>query len=194
MQMPETIWTIGHSTRPFETFIALLDHYQIQAIADVRRHPGSRRLPQFGSDVLGQALADHDIRYIWIPELGGRRRAALDTVNTGWRNSSFKGYADHMVSSEFEDGMEKLTALATIHRTAMMCAELLWWRCHRALVSDLLRFNGTEVRHIQDEQHLTSHPYTSPARDIGGRLSYAAHGGELLAEPKRMSQQLGLDI
>lgn len=191
---PRIIWTIGHSTRPIDTFVALLDHYQIRAVADVRRHPGSRRLPQYGSEALSAALERRGIAYAWIPELGGRRRATPDTVNTGWRNSSFRGYADHMTSAEFERGTDQLTALAAVHRTAMMCAELLWWRCHRSLIADWLKFNGIEVRHIQDTAQESLHPYTAPARQCDGRLRYGAVGGEPLRESARESRQLHLDI
>ncbi len=194
MSFPAAIWSVGHSTRSLDEFLALLDHYAIEAIADVRRHPGSRRLPHFGSEALAAALPAHGIEYRWIPELGGRRRVARDSVNTGWRNSSFQGYADHMASAEFAAGLDQLLALAASRRTAMMCAELLWWRCHRSLISDLLKFNRCEVHHIQDASHLSQHPYTAPARDIDGHLSYAAAGGRLLARPRQTTPQLGLDL
>ncbi|SES27154.1 DUF488 domain-containing protein [Halopseudomonas bauzanensis] len=193
MAQAETIWTIGHSTRSIEEFIALLHHYRIEAIADVRRFPGSRRLPQFGQEALRASLNEAGIDYQLITELGGRRRAAADSVNVAWRNASFRGYADHTASREFAIGLERLQQLAVRRRTSMMCAEVLWWRCHRSLVSDVLMVGGTRVMHIQDEQHCDEHPYTSPARLYQGRLTYDATRGEPLNARERsqgIQQQL----
>jgi uncharacterized protein (DUF488 family) len=193
MAQAETIWTIGHSTRSIEEFIALLHHYRIEAIADVRRFPGSRRLPQFGQEALRASLNEAGIDYQLITELGGRRRAAADSVNVAWRNASFRGYADHTASREFAIGLERLQQLAVRRRTSMMCAEVLWWRCHRSLVSDVLMVGGTRVMHIQDEQHCDEHPYTRPARLYQGRLTYDATRGEPLNAKERsqgIQQQL----
>ncbi|WGK62315.1 DUF488 domain-containing protein [Halopseudomonas sp. SMJS2] len=193
MAQAETIWTIGHSTRSIEEFIALLHHYRIEAIADVRRFPGSRRLPQFGQEALRASLNEAGIDYQLITELGGRRRAAADSVNVAWRNASFRGYADHTASREFAIGLERLQQLAVRRRTSMMCAEVLWWRCHRSLVSDVLMVDGTRVMHIQDEQHCDEHPYTRPARLYQGRLTYDATRGEPLNARERsqgIQQQL----
>ncbi|TKA92064.1 DUF488 family protein [Halopseudomonas bauzanensis] len=193
MAQAETIWTIGHSTRSIEEFIALLHHYRIEAIADVRRFPGSRRLPQFGQEALRASLNEAGIDYQLITELGGRRRAAADSVNLAWRNASFRGYADHTASREFAIGLERLQQLAVRSRTSMMCAEVLWWRCHRSLVSDVLMVDGTRVMHIQDEQHCDEHPYTRPARLYQGRLTYDATRGEPLNARERsqgIQQQL----
>ncbi|MCO5787202.1 hypothetical protein DHB74_12625 [Pseudomonas sp. G11-1] len=193
MAQAETIWTIGHSTRSIEEFIALLHHYRIEAIADVRRFPGSRRLPQFGQEALRASLNEAGIDYQLITELGGRRRAAADSVNVAWRNASFRGYADHTASREFAIGLERLQQLAVRRRTSMMCAEVLWWRCHRSLVSDVLMVGGTRVMHIQDEQHCDEHPYTRPARLYQGRLTYDATRGEPLNARERsqgIQQQL----
>ncbi|EZQ18855.1 hypothetical protein CF98_18470 [Halopseudomonas bauzanensis] len=193
MAQAETIWTIGHSTRSIEEFIALLHHYRIEAIADVRRFPGSRRLPQFGQEALRASLNEAGIDYQLITELGGRRRAAADSVNLAWRNASFRGYADHTASREFAIGLERLQQLAVRSRTSMMCAEVLWWRCHRSLVSDVLMVGGTRVMHIQDEQHCDEHPYTRPARLYQGRLTYDATRGEPLNARERsqgIQQQL----
>lgn len=173
---PLTVWTIGHSTRTTEEFIALLQHYRIAAVADVRRFPGSKRLPQFMSETLEASLARCGIGYEWIEELGGRRRAPPEPSASAWRNASFRGYAAHLESEEFETGLQKLLRLAGNQPTAMMCAEVLWWRCHRSMVSDVLKLQGIEVLHIQDEKHLTPHPYTSPARLDNGRLAYADAG------------------
>ncbi len=167
------IWTIGHSTRPLGEFLALLAQYEVRAVADVRRFPGSRRQPQFGQDAFRNALVTHGIEYHWIPALGGRRRPRADSPNTAWRNASFRGYADHIGSDEFAKGLGELLELAGRLRTTLMCAELLWWRCHRALIADVLCVRGIEVVHILDERQSVVHPYTSPARVVRGRLSYA---------------------
>ena len=178
--LPQRIWTVGHSTRTSEAFVALLQHHGVQAIADVRRFPGSRRLPQFMAANLEASLAQHGIAYEWIEALGGRRRASPGPNTTAWRNSSFRGYAEHLETDEFRDGLQRLISLAERQPTAMMCAEVLWWRCHRSMVSDVLKLRGIEVLHIQDEQRVTGHPYTSPARLVDGELTYDAHAGQPL--------------
>jgi uncharacterized protein (DUF488 family) len=167
-----TVWTIGHSTRSLEEFIALLDQYKVEAVADVRRFPGSRRFLHFAGDALARTLPAHGIAYQWLPQLGGRRRPVAGSRNTGWRNESFRGYADHLASAEFAEGLAQLLVLAAQARTTLMCAETLWWRCHRSLIADVLRLRGTEVIHILDGQHSTVHPYTAPARVVDGTLSY----------------------
>lgn len=169
-----TIWTIGHSTRTLDELLAALAPFRIQALADVRRHPGSRRLPWFLREALEASLPAHGIVYRWIPALGGRRRARPDSPNDAWRNASFRGYADHIETPEFSAGLDELLALADQRHTVMMCAELLWWRCHRALIADVLKFRGIEVVHILDDQKIVMHPYTSAARIVDARLSYAA--------------------
>jgi len=177
---PATIWTIGHSTRTLEEFLGLLSEYRIEAIADVRRFPGSRRYPYFASDALAATLPAHGIAYQWIPKLGGRRKVQPGSPNTAWRNASFQGYADYTATAEFADGLAELLKLAARGRTALMCAEAVWWRCHRSIIADVLKLRGIEVVHIIDATHSTVHPYTSPARIMDGRLSYAAPQGELL--------------
>ncbi|MEO6689228.1 MAG: DUF488 domain-containing protein [Dokdonella sp.] len=167
-----TLWTIGHSTRSLDEFLELLAGYRIQAIADVRRFPGSRRYPHFAREALAQTLPAHGIAYQWLPKLGGRRRARPDSTNVGWRNTSFRGYADHLDSAEFADGMQELMMLAALESTALMCAEALWWRCHRALIADVLTLRGIEVVHILDAMHSAVHTYTSPARIVHGKLRY----------------------
>lgn len=171
---PGTVWTVGHSTRTLEEFLALLGDYGITAVADVRRFPGSRRHPHFASEAMARSLPAHGVAYQWLPNLGGRRKVRPDSPNTGWRNASFQGYADYIATDEFAEGLAQLLNLAATRPTAMMCAELLWWRCHRSLVSDVLKLRGIEVIHILDATHETKHPYTSPARIVDGRLSYAA--------------------
>ncbi|SDR76597.1 Protein of unknown function, DUF488 [Halopseudomonas litoralis] len=195
MEQADTIWTLGHSTRSIEEFITLLQHYRIEAVADVRRFPGSRRMPQFGQEALRASLHEQGIEYLLITELGGRRRPASDSVNTAWRNTSFRGYADHTASQEFATGLERLHQLAVRRCTSMMCAEVLWWRCHRSLVSDVLMASGTQVMHIQDEKHIEKHPYTRPARLYRGQLTYDATRGEPLNARERsqgIQQQMDL--
>ena len=170
---PATIWTIGHSTRTLEAFLGLLAEYRIEAIADVRRFPGSRRHPHFASDALAATLPAHGIAYQWLPKLGGRRKVQPGSPNTAWRNASFQGYADHTATAEFAEGLAELLKLAAGKRTALMCAEAVWWRCHRSIISDVLKLRGIEVIHIIDATHTTVHPYTSAAHVVDGRLSYA---------------------
>ncbi|WP_372017778.1 DUF488 domain-containing protein [Pseudoxanthomonas sp. 10H] len=167
-----TVWTVGHSTRGAAEFLGLLRDHHIEAVADVRRFPGSRRYPWFAGDALAVALPAAGIAYRWLPQLGGRRKVQPGSPNGGWRNASFQGYADHMASAEFAEGLASLLELASDRRTALMCAESLWWRCHRALVADVLRLRGFEVLHILDATHLQPHPYTAPARIVDGVLSY----------------------
>lgn len=172
--MIKTIWTIGHSNRELDDLLSVLEQYDIEALADVRRFPGSRRQPHFAREALEASLRDQGLAYLWLPQLGGRRRPIPDSVNTGWRNNAFQGYADHMCTEEFASGMDALLELAHARPTAVMCAELLWWRCHRRLIADLLKAQGYEVIHIFDERQTTEHPWTSPARVVEGRLTYAS--------------------
>jgi uncharacterized protein (DUF488 family) len=171
-----TIWTIGHSTRPLDAFLQVLSHYRVEAVADVRRFPGSRRHPQYASATLRTALARHEIAYQWLPALGGRRRPRSDSPNTAWRNPAFRGYADHMDSAEFADGLAALLEFSARQRTTLLCAEALWWRCHRALIADVLCIRGIEVVHIFDAKHAVVHRYTSAARIVHGQLSYELSG------------------
>jgi uncharacterized protein (DUF488 family) len=172
--VPLTVWTIGHSTRSSDELSAVLSHHEIELVADVRRFPGSRRLRQFGSDALEQDLAKVGIAYKWIPELGGRRRPSADSPNQGWRNSAFRAYADHIATPEFADGLDQLLTLANGLRTAVMCAELLWWRCHRRLIADVLTTLGVRVFHIRGEEPATLHKLIPPARVVNGVLNYSA--------------------
>lgn len=176
--MPLTIWTIGHSTRTIDEFVRALASHGIEAIADVRRHPGSRRVPQFGSSELSRALETAGVAYEWMPSLGGRRRTTSASPNTGWRNDSFRGYADHLATEEFAAGLNELLTVANGLRTAIMCAELLWWRCHRRIISDVLVSQGHAVLHIRDESAAEPHKLMLPARLVRGRLTYAAPGDD----------------
>lgn len=172
------VWTLGHSTRPLTDFLELLGRFRIEAVADVRRFPGSRRHPQYGAPALEKSLAACDVEYRWLPDLGGRRQPRPDSPHTAWRNASFRGYADHMDSAEFGHALDELIELARRRRTAIMCAELLWWRCHRALIADVLRVRGFEVLHILDDSPPVEHPFTPAARIVDGKLSYSAAPSE----------------
>lgn len=159
-----TVWTVGHSTRTLGAFIEMLAAHGIEAVADVRRFPASRKHPHFNRDVLEPALAAAGIEYLTLPELGGRRRPRPDSKNTAWRNESFRGYADYMETPEFAAGIARLMELARRRHTAILCAEALWWRCHRALIADHLKSGGVVVRHIVGARKSEIHPYTSVAR------------------------------
>jgi uncharacterized protein (DUF488 family) len=168
------LWTIGHSTRKIDQFISLLEENGIKLVVDVRSFPGSKRYPQFNKEALADSLGQHGIRYEHFPELGGRRKPKQDSRNTAWRNASFRGYADYMETEEFRKGVERLIDLAKeVGPTSIMCAEAVWWRCHRALISDYLKARGIEVIHIVDSNKTESHPFTSAARMVNGELSYA---------------------
>ncbi len=168
------IWTVGHSTRAIDEFISLIQANDIKLLADVRSLPGSRRYPQFNREMLAGSLGKAGIRYEYFPELGGRRKPRKDSPNTAWRNESFRGYADYMETEEFRKGVERLLDLAAgAGPTAIMCAEAVWWRCHRSLISDYLKARRIEVMHILDANKTQAHPYTSAARIVNGELSYA---------------------
>ena len=167
-----SLWTIGHSTLSIEDFIDRLKSFEIQLLADVRSYPGSHRYPHFSKEKLNASLADAGIRYEHFPELGGRRRARPDSLNMTWRNESFRGYADYMETNEFRAGVERLLDIATTHRTAIMCSEAVWWRCHRSLISDYLKVKGIDVNHIMSIGKAEPHPFTSAARIVNGELSY----------------------
>ena len=171
--IPTTIWTIGHSTRTIDEFIELLHAHGIKVLADVRRYPGSRRLPHFKQELFAQSLANAGIQYAHFSELGGRRRARVDSPNTAWRNEAFRGYADYMMTEEFADGIERLMQLAHRQPTAVMCAEALWWQCHRGLIADHLKAAGYPVIHILAGNKTEPHPFTRAARIVDGKLSYA---------------------
>lgn len=179
--LPPELWTIGHSTQPVEAFIEALRRNRIERIADVRRFPASRRHPQFDADALEASLGDAGIGYAPFVDLGGRRRARRDSRNTAWTNASFRGYADYMETPEYAAAIERLCGYAA-RRCAVMCAESLWWRCHRALISDLFKSRGTTVWHIAPGGAVSEHPYTSAARlDADGSLDYGAAQAALFA-------------
>lgn len=167
-----TIWTVGHSTRSGEEFGQILSAHGIEVLVDVRSFPGSRRYPQFNRAALAESLAGIEIEYRHEPRLGGRRTPRADSHNTAWRNASFRAYADHMETDEFRKGVEDLLELAASARVAVMCAEALWWRCHRSLISDYLKAAGHTVVHIVDQTKTEEHPFTSAARIVDGELTY----------------------
>jgi len=172
MQNKTNLWTIGHSTRPIEELIEALISFKIKVLVDVRSFPGSRRYPQFNREQLKVVLAEAGIEYLHFPELGGRRTARPDSLNMAWRNKMFRGYADYMETLEFRIGIARLLKVSEAGRTAIMCAEAVWWRCHRSLIADYLKANGAEVTHIMAAGKSEPHPFTSAARIVNGELSY----------------------
>ena len=166
------IWTIGHSTRGAEEFVEILRKHQLEALVDVRSFPGSRRYPHFNKGQLSETLPEAGIEYLHLPELGGRRKPGAGSKNVAWRNEGFRGYADYMETPDFRKGIETLLGLGRSKRAAIMCAEALWWRCHRSLIADYLKARGVGVIHILAVGKAELHPYTSAARIIDGRLSY----------------------
>jgi uncharacterized protein (DUF488 family) len=166
------IWTIGHSTRSLDEFIGLLRGQRIELLVDVRRYPASRMHPHFNAEALARSLTAGGVRYEAYVELGGRRAPQAGSANTRWRNASFRGYADYMETPAFEAALARLMAEAADARTAIMCAEAPWWRCHRALIADALKARGVEVLHIMGQKDPIVHPYTSAASVVDGRLYY----------------------
>jgi uncharacterized protein (DUF488 family) len=171
---PFTVWTIGHSTRPIEEFLDLLRTQDIELVADVRRHAGSRKYPQFNPGPLAASLAQAGIAYEAFVELGGRRVAKPDSPHTVWRNLSFRGYADYMDTAAFKAGLTRFVEAARARRTALLCSEAVWWRCHRSMIADALKADGAEVLHIMEKGKAVEHPYTSAARIVDGELRYGA--------------------
>ena len=168
-----TLYTIGHSTRPLDELIAALHAHEIQTLVDIRAFPMSRRLPQFNRDSLEQTLPAAGIRYVWMKALGGYRKAILDeSPNIALRNDSFRNYADYMLTPEFGEAMGELLRFAEQGRTAYMCAERVYFRCHRMLVSDWLVAHGHEVLHIDGTGPVKPHKLMAEARIIDGRLLY----------------------
>ena len=167
------IWTIGHSTRPFEEFVAMLKSFQIELVADIRSFPGSRRYPHFNKEILENSLPLNGIEYVHLRDLGGRRKTNINSHNTGWRVAAFRGYADYMETELFKKGIKELEGLGAKKTVAFMCSEAVWWRCHRSLVSDYLKYNGWTVIHIMGIGKGEEHPYTSPARIVDNQLVYS---------------------
>jgi uncharacterized protein (DUF488 family) len=177
-----TVYTIGHSTHSLERLLELLYEHGVSRLADIRTAPRSRRTPQFNRETLLCELPDAGIDYMHVPDLGGWRSPRRDCeANAGWRNRSFRGYADHMASEEFAAGLARLGEAAAERPTAAMCAEAPWWRCHRRLVADALVARGWEVSHIGSDGRVARHELTEFAL-VGesGRVTYPATGGEQL--------------
>lgn len=166
------VWTIGHSTRTLEELIEMLRAFKIEMVADIRSYPGSRRYPQFNKEALEVSLPENDIQYVHLKKLGGRRKVSPESKNTSWRHVAFRGYADYMETDEFKEGIQALEKIALQQRTAFMCSEAVWWRCHRSMVSDYLKVHGWKVMHIMGLNKEEEHPYTSPAKVVDGELSY----------------------
>jgi uncharacterized protein (DUF488 family) len=168
------IWSVGHGTRPVDELIAMLRQTEITTLADVRLAPGSRRHPQFGAKALEVSLAERGVAYLHIPELGGRREPRADSPHRALRVAAFRGYADHMSTAEFARGYERLTSVSRESRTAFMCAETLWWRCHRRLIADRLTVDGWAVTHLLAPGTSEAHVLWDLARTLDGRLVYDA--------------------
>jgi uncharacterized protein (DUF488 family) len=166
------LFTIGHSTHPIDAFLKILNSHGIERLADIRTVPRSRHNPQFNRENLPASLDGAGIRYVHMPGLGGLRMPRKDSINTGWRNDSFRGYADYMQTDEFERRLEELIALAGKERVAIMCAESVPWRCHRSLVADALTARGVTVRHIMAATSARAHTLTPFAHIEAHRVTY----------------------
>ncbi len=174
-----TVSTIGHSTHPIEEFIRMLEAYGIRQLVDVRTIPRSRRNPQFNRENLPASLRAAGIGYTHMPSLGGLRHARKDSVNTGWRNASFRGYADYMQTPEFSENLNQLIQLASEAPTAIMCAEAVPWRCHRSLIADALVVRGISVLEILSATKSQPHAMTPFAKVDGQKLMYPAAASSL---------------
>jgi uncharacterized protein (DUF488 family) len=167
-----TIFTLGHSTRPIDEFLRLLTGHSVQLLGDIRTIPRSRRNPQFEQRALAASLESEGIEYRHMPELGGLRKPKPDSINTAWRNASFRGYADYMQTVAFEQGVDSLVSAAAVRIVAVMCAESLPWRCHRSLLADALLARGVDVREIVTSTTSRPHRLTGWARVADGRVTY----------------------
>lgn len=174
LEHPQTVFTIGHSTRELAEFIHLLETYGVTRIADVRTVPRSRHNPQFNRETLPDALKTANIGYAHFLGLGGLRHARADSINMAWHNASFRGFADYMQTDEFAEYLERLIDLAKEEHIALMCAEAVPWRCHRSLIADALTVRGIPVEHIMSTAHHQPHTLTPWARVDGRRITYPA--------------------
>lgn len=172
MNDEKIIWTIGHSTRTLEELVEMLNSFQIKMLLDIRSYPGSRKYPHFNKEALEVSIPEHHIQYLHLKKLGGRRKTNKDSKNIAWRHLAFRAYADYMETEEFHEGIEELQEIAMKQRTAYMCSEAVWWRCHRSMVSDYLKAHGWQVMHIMSTKKAEEHPYTAPARIVNGELTY----------------------
>jgi uncharacterized protein (DUF488 family) len=171
-----TVHTVGHSTRTLHELVEALSNHGVDLLVDIRRFPRSRRTPQFNTEDLEADLPGHGLGYVHLPELGGRRPTRAGSPNTGWRNKSFRGYADYMQTDTFRAGLDRLQALAEEWRPVVMCAEAVPWRCHRSLVGDALLVRDVRVVDILDARKSRPHELTSFARVSGDRLVYPPEG------------------
>jgi uncharacterized protein (DUF488 family) len=174
--LANVIFTVGHSTHPIEEFIRILEAYGIKQLVDVRTIPRSRRNPQFNSETLAASLKNAGTAYLHLPGLGGLRHARPDSRNTGWRNASFRGYADHMQTPAFQRDLQTLMDLASVAPTSIMCAEAVPWRCHRSLIADALLAHGVEVHEILSATKSRPHALTPFAKVDGTEVSYPGSG------------------
>ena len=177
--MPLTVFTVGHSNRSLDAFLAILKGHAIECLADVRTIPRSRHNPQFNADSLEKVLPMAGIAYTRLPRLGGLRKPRKDSKNLAWRNASFRGYADYMETAEFEKGIGELLTLARARRTAILCAEALYFRCHRSLISDALVCRGVETVHLMDAKKTAAHRLTPFLKLVDGRPTYPEAQGAL---------------
>jgi uncharacterized protein (DUF488 family) len=173
-QPPGTLWTIGHSTREWDVFVTMLREAAVDCLVDVRRFAGSRRNPQYSPQAMAPALQAEGIDYLPMPEFGGRRVPLPDSPNGAWRVTAFRGYADYMETPEFELARARLVELASRHRTSVMCAEAVWWRCHRRLIADDFSARGWQVLHLMAPGKVQPHPLNPAARMEGDVLRYPA--------------------
>ncbi|QAA81526.1 DUF488 domain-containing protein [Aequorivita sp. H23M31] len=169
----KTIWTIGHSTHPLKEFLHMLKSFDIELLMDVRSYPGSRKFPQFNKENMEISLPENGFEYDHMRDLGGRRKVDPNSKNDAWRLASFRGYADYMDTEEFSAALKRLEKIAAKKRTAIMCAEAVWWSCHRSMISDALKVRGWKVLHIMNDKTATEHPYTAPAKIVDGKLDYS---------------------
>jgi uncharacterized protein (DUF488 family) len=171
-ETPHRVFTIGHSTRPVSLFVSILQPLGIDLVVDIRTVPRSRHNPQFNKETLPDSLAQFGIGYLHVAGLGGLRKAHPESLNRGWRNSSFRGFADYMETDEFKSNLKELIELSADHNLVLMCAETLPWRCHRSLVADALLMRGVKVRHILKEGVYQEHRLTSWAQVQGMEITY----------------------
>jgi len=171
--MSTKLWTIGHSTHPIEEFISILNAYDIKLLVDVRSLPGSNKFPQFNKENLEISLPKEGISYKHLLILGSRRKVSKTSKNTAWRNASFRGYADYMETDAFKKGILELKKLSENIKVASMCSEVLWWRCHRSMIADELKFERWTVVHILRLTKTQEHPYTTQAKIVKGDHTYA---------------------
>jgi uncharacterized protein (DUF488 family) len=180
-----TVLTVGHSTRTLAALVELLQAQEVKQVIDVRTVPRSPHNPQFNQESLPEALSAAGIAYLHLPGLGGLRHPRRDSPNTGWRNASFRGFADYMETPEFEGGLKELIEVASRGRCAVMCAEAVPWRCHRSLIADALLARGVKVEHIMSGKELREHTLTPWAKVNGTGITYPADTLELEFQPAR---------